>query len=97
MRRTGTTPSISHLDSGTGWAASQNYTQAALSAFAADAADYLLVAFGAAYNFTVVTNERPAPKSRKRVKIPDACDALGVKWDTPWNMFRATGVALRLA
>ncbi|QQM67411.1 DUF4411 family protein [Actinomyces weissii] len=78
------------------WAASQSFTQAALNAFAADAADYLLVAFGAAYQCTVVTNERPDPKSHKRVKIPDACNALEVAWDTPWNMLRATGAVLKV-
>lgn len=79
------------------WAAEQDFKPSALNEFTADAADYLLVAFGAAYRCTVVTHERPAPDSRKKIKIPDACAALGVKWDNPWNMLRSTGATLHLA
>lgn len=81
----------------TAWTASQNFTQAAVNDFTATAADFLLVAFAVAYDCTVVTNERPDPKSRRRVKIPDACKALGVAWTDPFTMFRDTGASLLLS
>lgn len=33
-----------------------------------------------------MTHERPAPEARRRVKIPDACDALGVRCMSPFDM-----------
>lgn len=42
-------------------------------------ADAYLVAMAAAHNMTVVTFETSDPKCKKRVKIPDACKAVGVK------------------
>ena len=32
---------------------------------------------------TVVTYEKPAPRAKKSIKIPDACKALGVDWRAP--------------
>ncbi len=78
------------------WARSQRFTQQALATFSANAADYLMVAFSATYKCTVVTHEIPDPKSRKRVKIPDACAALKVSYTDPWTMFRKTGSQLAL-
>lgn len=60
------------------------YTQAARSEFLA-VADLSLVAFAKAYNLTLVTHERPDPNSKKRVKIPDVCEAFDVKWVNTFN------------
>lgn len=79
------------------WATSQRFTQAALNDFTTTTADYLLVAFAAAHGCTVVTHERPDPNSRRRVKIPDACNALGVPWTDPWTMLRDSGITLTLS
>jgi hypothetical protein len=38
--------------------------------------------------YAVVTQETPEPNSKKRVKIPDACKALGVPWFTPFQMLK---------
>jgi hypothetical protein len=46
-------------------------------------ADYYLVAHG----LTVVTDEVPSP-STKKVKIPNACLGIGVKWMSPYEMLR---------
>lgn len=73
------------------WAQSQNFTPAALSGFSANDADYLLVAFAAAHGHTVVTHEIAGSGSRKRVKIPDACRALGVSYVNTFQMLRNTG------
>lgn len=69
------------------WANSNQYTAAAVSDFFS-VADFELVAFAHAYNYMVVTHERSQPNARKRIFIPDACDALGVKWTDPYTMLR---------
>jgi len=69
------------------WASSGNYDPAAVSTFL-QIADYYLVAHGLAYQHVVVTHEVPG-QSAKRIKIPDACIALGVKVVSPYQMLRA--------
>ena len=46
----------------------------------ADVADAYLVATAAAKNMVLVTYEKSDPTSKKRVMIPDACEALGVRY-----------------
>lgn len=72
------------------WALSApaGYKSAALNEFSSDAADFLLVAHALAHRHVVVTHEVPSPNSSKRVKIPDACKALGVEWESPFAMLR---------
>ena len=76
---------ITALKSVTGWANSQSYTRAAISEFFA-AADYWLIGHALATGYTVVTHEVSEPKAKKRIKIPDACNGLGVKWTNPFEM-----------
>ncbi len=78
------------------WAQSQSFTQAALEEFSMDAADYQLVAHAAAHEYTVVTHEIAGSGSLKKVKIPDACRALGVECINPFEMLRRTGTRLDL-
>jgi hypothetical protein len=68
------------------WASSQQYEQAAVSTFL-QLADYYLVVFALAHGHTVVTHEIPSA-STKKIKIPDACVGLGVKFATPFEMLR---------
>ena len=68
------------------WATGQDYAPAAVNTFL-QVADYWLVAFAAAYGHTVVTHETPA-NSPKRIKIPNACVGLGVRFMTPYQMLR---------
>lgn len=68
------------------WASSQNYEPAAVSTFL-QVADYYLVAHALAHGHTVVTHE-VAAASVKKIKIPNACIALGVKVMTPYEMLR---------
>ena len=63
------------------------YDAAAKSTFL-QIADYWLVAHALSHRHTVVTNEKPAPHAKKRIKIPDVCVALGVKCMTPFEMLR---------
>lgn len=69
-----------------GWAAGQNYEPVAVNTFL-QVADYWLVAFAVAHNHTVVTHEVPAD-SRRKIKIPNACVGLNVKFMTPYQMLR---------
>ena len=62
------------------WAQSNAvYRPEAVSEFAT-VADAYLVATAAAKGYTLVTNETADPQCRRRVKIPDACNALGVRF-----------------
>lgn len=56
-----------------------NFSPAAISGYA-DVADSYLVATAAAKNMTLVTYEKSNPVSKKRIKIPDACNGIGAKW-----------------
>jgi hypothetical protein len=70
------------------WATTQRYEPAAVSTFLQEA-DYYLVAQALAQSHTVVTHEIPST-SIKRIKIPDACLGLKVKFVTPFQMLRAS-------
>jgi hypothetical protein len=71
------------------------YTQAAVAEFLASA-DYYLIAHGHANQDVVVTHEITSP-SAKKIKIPDACSAMGVQCVTVFEMLRACGVRFVLA
>ncbi len=78
------------------WAVgSTQYDQGAAAQFLA-AADYFLVGQALSLGFAVVTHEERAPLGRKRIKIPDACNAVGVGWMPPWRMLRDEGARFRL-
>jgi len=70
------------------WATSQSYEPAAVNTFL-QVADYYLVAHALVHGHTVVTHEIPST-SKKRIKIPDACIALSVKFMTPFEMLRTS-------
>lgn len=69
------------------WATAQDYAPAAVNTFL-QVADYWLLAFAVAHGHTVVTHEVPA-NSPKKIKIPNACIGLGVRFMTPYQMLRA--------
>jgi len=50
-------------------------------------ADFYLVAYALAGDHVLVTNETPAT-SNARIKIPNACLGLGVRYMTPFQMLR---------
>lgn len=78
------------------WAAGRDhYTDAALAEFERSA-DLRLIAEAKASNLAVVTRELTEPNRKSRVKIPDACAALGVPYITPFGMFRALGWRLEV-
>lgn len=56
-----------------------------------DVADYFLVGQAMAQGHVVVTFESSQPEGKKKVKIPDVCDAFGVEWIQPIEMLRREG------
>ncbi len=68
------------------WANAQGYEQGAVNAFLAGA-DYYLVAHAHAHDVVVVTHEIFSD-SLKRIKIPNACIGMDVKFVTPFVMLR---------
>jgi hypothetical protein len=70
------------------WATGQGYEQAAVSTFL-QVADYYLVSQALADGQTVVTHEIPST-SKKRIKVPDACLGVKVKFVTPFEMLRTS-------
>lgn len=68
------------------WATSQRYEPAAINTFL-QVADYYLIAHAIADDHIVVTHETPAD-SVKRIKIPNACIGLDVRFMNPYEMLR---------
>jgi hypothetical protein len=68
------------------WATSQRYEQAAINTFF-QSADYYLVAHALARQCVVVTHEVPSISTR-RIKIPNACMGLSIRFMTPYEMLR---------
>ncbi len=68
------------------WASNSGCDPAAVSAFL-QIADYWLVAHALALDCTVVTHEKPADTNRK-IKIPNACNGVGLSYVNPYEMLR---------
>jgi uncharacterized protein DUF4411 len=77
-------PALSQVST---WASGQGCEPAAVNTFL-QVADYYLVAHALAHSFTVVTHEVPTNSVRK-IKIPNACIGLGIKFMTPYEMLRS--------
>ena len=68
------------------WVTGQQYEPAAVNTFL-QVADYYLVAHALSRSDTVVTHE-VASEGRRKVKIPNVCIGLRVKFMTPYEMLR---------
>lgn len=68
------------------WANTQNFEAAAISTFL-QVADYWLVAYAKAHDWTIVTHEIPSDGVRK-IKIPNACLGLNIQCINPYEMLR---------
>ena len=71
----------------------RRYRQEAVDEFL-DSADLKLIAHAMAAGATVVTREQPAPDAKKKIKIPDACNAFGLVWTDPFSLYRTLGMRL---
>lgn len=88
--------SVAHFPALSAWAASCSFTPAALAEFTGNQADYQLIAHARGHSHVLVTHEKSDPNSRRRVKIPDACAAIGATCLDPFEMMRRTGAKLEL-
>lgn len=79
-----------HVASLGAWAQGTGYKQHVIEDFM-DSADPFLVGAAAESGLTVVTQETPAGSRRKKVKIPDTCQHLGVAYENTFEMMRALG------
>jgi hypothetical protein len=68
------------------WITGQQYEPAAINTFL-QVADFYLIAHALARGQTVVTHEVPA-NSAKRIKIPNVCSGLNLRFTTPYEMLR---------
>ncbi len=68
------------------WVTTQNYTPAAINTFL-QGADFYLIAHALAGQHVLVTKEVLA-NSPSRIKIPNVCVGLGVRFMPPWQMLR---------
>lgn len=68
------------------WVTGQKYEPAAVNTFL-QVADYYLIASALAHGHTVITHEKPSA-SLKRIKIPEVCIGLNVKFMSPYEMLR---------
>ncbi|MFC0804806.1 DUF4411 family protein [Ensifer sp. P24N7] len=64
-----------------------HFTESAIEKFLNDA-DSWLIAKASAIGATVVTHELPNPQSKKRVMIPDVCDAFSVNYLNTFEALR---------
>lgn len=78
------------------WAYGQSqFTAAAKAEFARqENADAWLVAYAKAKGYLVVTDELLDPNVKRRIPIPNVCDAFGVHYLGTFDMLRALGVRL---
>lgn len=88
FRRTPPTMGIQFAQVST-WATSQQYTPAAVNTFL-QKADYYLIVHALAGSHTLVTHE-VVQESQNRIKIPNVCIGLGVRFITPFQMLRIEG------
>lgn len=68
------------------WATGQNFEAAAVNTFL-QVADYYLVCYAMAHEAVIVTHEKAA-NLLKKIKIPNVCVGLGIKFMTPYEMLR---------
>ncbi|MGE4294887.1 MAG: DUF4411 family protein [Campylobacterales bacterium] len=68
------------------WVMAQNYEPAAINTFL-QVADFYLIAHALATQSVIVTHETAA-NSTKRIKIPNVCIGLDLRFMTPYEMLR---------
>ncbi|MFV2045097.1 MAG: DUF4411 family protein [Anaerolineales bacterium] len=68
------------------WVSGQSFEATAITTFL-QVADYYLVSHALAHEMVLVTHEVPS-NSVKKIKIPNVCIGLGVKFMSPYEMLR---------
>lgn len=93
VKASNTPKTIAHFAGLMQWAQGQPILPAAKHEFA-NVADAWLVAYSKAVNGTLVTHETFDANCRRRVKIPNACQHLGVQCVDTFAMIRALGIKI---
>jgi len=75
-----------------GWVQAQHQFSDAAKADFATGADGWLVAYARSEGRIVVTHELPATDARRKVPIPNVCEAFGVSYVDTFAMLRELGV-----
>lgn len=75
-----------------GWVQSQTQFLPAAKADFATKADGWLIAYAKAHGLKLVTLEKPNPAVKKKVPMPNVCDAFGVQYEDTFDMLRALSV-----
>jgi len=76
------------------WATSQpQFTEAAKSEFAS-VADSWLIACAMAHNYVLVTHEVYAPDIKRKIPIPNVCQAFNISYINTFEMLRRLKVRL---
>lgn len=78
------------------WVMAQAYDEKNRAAFFAKA-DPLLVAHAMAHQGTVVTHESYVPSNSRKVKIPNVCEAMEVRWINCFEMLREGAASFHLS
>lgn len=81
---------LNSLKDAAAWASGQSFSEAAVNEFL-QAADYYLVAHAHAHGHVIVTQEVYEPAITRKIKIPNACQSLGVQWMNTYAMLRTEG------
>lgn len=71
------------------------YSDRAKAKFARGA-DGWLVAYAQVRPIIVVTNEQPAPDSKRIIKLPDVCNQFGVRWEDTFSMLQSLNIQFDL-
>lgn len=71
------------------------YTQPAIDKFLSDA-DSWIIAKSLSIGATVVTHERPDPRSKKRILIPDVCNEFNVPFINTFDALRTLSAQFHL-
>lgn len=74
------------------WVQAQEQFSDAARADFASGADGWLVAYAQVHGRVVVTHEVPSPEARRKVPIPNLCQAFDVPWVDTFTMLRELGV-----
>lgn len=74
------------------WIYGQRQFSDAAKADFANGADGWLVAYSKVRGCVVVTHEMPAPDARRKIPVPNVCEAFGVPYLDTFEMLRALGI-----
>lgn len=79
-----------HATTVSAWVSAQSYERTAIEKFL-ETADYWLVVYAVAQNYTIVTHE-VSSDSKRKIKIPNVCTGLNLNYVNPYKMLQRENV-----